>query len=57
MYLNPLTTVTESFRRILIWNVPPDWGPWLFVTVVAGLITLLGYTWFMKTKSGFADVL
>lgn len=57
MYLNPLTTVTESFRRILIWDVPPDWGPWLFVTVVAGLITLLGYTWFMKTKSGFADVL
>jgi len=29
----------------------------LFVTIVTGLLTLLGYTWFMKTKSGFADVL
>jgi lipopolysaccharide transport system permease protein len=57
MYLNPLATVTESFRRILIWNLPPDWGPWLVVTVVAGCLTLLGYTWFMKTKSGFADVI
>ena len=57
MYLNPLTTVTESFRRILIWNMPPDWGPWLIVTIATGLLTLLGYTWFMKTKSGFADVL
>ena len=57
MYLNPLTTVVESFRRTLIWNQPPDWGPWLIVTIVAGLVTLLGYTWFMKTKSGFADVI
>jgi lipopolysaccharide transport system permease protein len=57
MYLNPLTAVTESFRRILIWNLPPDWGPWLFVTVVAACFTLLGYTWFMKTKNGFADVI
>jgi len=57
MYLNPMTTVAESFRHVLVWNRSLDWGPWLVVTIAAGLITLLGYTWFMKTKSGFADVL
>ncbi len=57
MYLNPLTTIVESFRQVLIWNQPPDWGPWLMVTLVSGAMLLLGYTWFMKTKSGFADVI
>lgn len=57
MYLNPLTTIVESFRRTLVWNETLNWGPWLIVTIIAGIATLLGYTWFMKTKSGFADVL
>lgn len=57
MYLNPLTTIVESFRQVLIWNQPLNWGAWLLVTVVAGVLLLLGYTWFMKTKSGFADVI
>jgi lipopolysaccharide transport system permease protein len=56
MYLNPLTTIVEGFRRVLIWNQPLDWIPWLVVTLVSGAMLLLGYTWFMKTKSGFADV-
>jgi lipopolysaccharide transport system permease protein len=57
MYLNPLTTIVESFRRVLIWNQPLDWLPWLTVTLISGAMLLLGYTWFMKTKSGFADVI
>ena len=57
MYLNPLTIIVESFRRVLIWNQPLDWGPWLMVTLVSGAMLLLGYTWFMKTKTGFADVI
>lgn len=57
MYLNPLTSIVENFRRVLIWNQSLDWGPWLGVTGMSSLMLLLGYTWFMKTKSGFADVL
>jgi len=55
--LNPLTEVVESFRRVLIWNETLDWERWLAVTVVSGVILLLGYAWFMKTKVGFADVI
>jgi lipopolysaccharide transport system permease protein len=57
IYLNPLTTIVEGFRRILVWNMPLDWKPWIVVTIASGVMMLLGYTWFMKTKSGFADVL
>jgi lipopolysaccharide transport system permease protein len=57
MYLNPLTSIVESFRQTLIWNQPLNWGPWLIITLISGVITVLGYTWFMKTKGGFADVI
>jgi lipopolysaccharide transport system permease protein len=57
MYLNPLTAIFENFRRVLVWNLPPDWGSWLIGTLIGGMVVLLGYTWFMKTKSGFADVI
>jgi lipopolysaccharide transport system permease protein len=55
--LNPLAEIVESFRRILIWNETFDWERWLAVTAVSGIILLLGYVWFMKTKEGFADVI
>jgi lipopolysaccharide transport system permease protein len=57
MYLNPLATIVESFRRVLIWNQSLEWGSWLLITIISGAVCLLGYTWFMKTKSGFADVI
>jgi lipopolysaccharide transport system permease protein len=57
LYLNPLTTIVESFRRTLVWNLAPDWTAWAVVSGVAGMVFLLGYTWFMKTKTGFADVI
>jgi lipopolysaccharide transport system permease protein len=55
--LNPLAEVVEGFRRVLVWQQPIDWGPWLIVTLASAVLLLLGYGWFMKTKGGFADVL
>jgi lipopolysaccharide transport system permease protein len=55
--LNPLISTVDNFRRVLIWNQMPDWGAWFVTTIISGIIVLLGYTWFMKTKSGFADVI
>lgn len=55
--LNPMAEVVESFRRVLIWNEPLEWERWVVVTLVSGVIFLLGYAWFMKTRAGFADVI
>lgn len=56
-YLNPISFVVEDIRRILIWGQQPNWN-WLFWgTIISCLIAILGFTWFQKTRGGFADVL
>jgi len=54
--LNPLTAAVENFRRLVFRGTLPDWGELAAWTALTGLVTLLGYAWFMKTKRGFADV-
>ena len=55
--LNPLGTIIENFRQVVIWGLPPDWL-WLGVaTLFSGLVMLGGYMWFMKIKRAFADVI
>jgi lipopolysaccharide transport system permease protein len=55
--LNPLATIVDNFRRVVVWGLPPDW-PWLGgVTLVSGLVMMGGYMWFMKIKRAFADVI
>ncbi len=57
MRINPLSSIVENFRRVLLWGMLPSWiglGLWTFATVV---VMILGYAWFMKTKKAFADVI
>jgi lipopolysaccharide transport system permease protein len=57
MRMNPLTIVVENARLTIMQGRPPEWA-WLIASTVLGLVLMqLGYTWFMKTKRGFADVL
>ena len=57
LHANPLTTVLDGFRRVLLWGMPPDWGPWTAVTLASATVALGGHAWFMQTKKGFADVM
>jgi lipopolysaccharide transport system permease protein len=55
--LNPLTLIAEDLRRIMIWNLSPDWH-WYGLSVSFSLGVLLGgYAWFMQSKRAFADVM
>jgi lipopolysaccharide transport system permease protein len=54
---NPLALIVEDFRRVVLWDLPPDWGRLAGSAFVGAVVMLLGYAWFMKTKRGFADVL
>lgn len=56
LLLNPLSAVVENFRRVIIWGQPPDWPWWGVATAVSMLLMVAGYTWFMKLKRAFADV-
>jgi lipopolysaccharide transport system permease protein len=55
--INPLTSILDNFRRVLLWNEYPDWTFWGIWTAVTLLLAVLGYLWFMRTKDGFTDIM
>ncbi len=57
VYLNPLAVIVEQVRRVLIFGQWPDWWGLAGLTVVSLLLAQIGYTWFIRTKKGFADVI
>ena len=54
--LNPLTPILEQSKDLLFWGRIPSPGEWLLAVLAAWAVAWLGYTWFMKTRRGFADV-
>jgi lipopolysaccharide transport system permease protein len=57
MQMNPLTGVIEQVRNVMIWGKGLDWVGWVVSMIASGLIAWLGFSWFQKTRKGFADVL
>jgi len=57
LYFNPLTLIVEQFRSIVIFGRMPDWTALLMYYVVALVVMRLGYSWFLRTRRAFADVL
>ncbi|MDO9482790.1 MAG: ABC transporter permease [Hydrogenophaga sp.] len=57
MFFNPLTPPIEMVREVMYWGDPPNILIWLGGVMVSLLTSLLGFTWFQKTRKGFADVL
>jgi len=57
MRLNPLTSIVENFRRVILWGALPNWAELWMWMLLSGAIMLLGYAWFTKTKKAFADVI
>lgn len=55
--LNPLTFAIETARDVMLWGKPVVWMAWLQQTAAALFIFWIGFTWFQKTRGGFADVL
>ena len=57
LYLNPLTFIIEQARNAMMWGKTPEW-PGLLLTLLISLATAwAGFSWFQKTRKGFADVL
>jgi lipopolysaccharide transport system permease protein len=56
MQINPLTQVIEQTRDVMIWGKGMDWSAWVAYTFLSSLAAWLGFAWFQKTRSGFADV-
>jgi lipopolysaccharide transport system permease protein len=57
LILNPLTYVVETLRATLVRGELPAPGPLAAYFAISLVVFWLGYAWFQKTRSGFADVL
>ncbi len=57
MKLNPLSMIVDSFRNVLLWGEPLNWVEWGIWVVLGFAVVILGYVWFSKTRTGFADVI
>ena len=57
MALNPLATIIEGTRQVLLDGHLPEPEPLLAQFAAALVIAVLGHWWFSLTRRGFADVL
>lgn len=57
IYLNPLTFIIEQARDVLMWGNVPNWSGVAVAYGVSLFVAWLGFSWFQKTRRGFADVL
>ena len=56
-YLNPLTLIIEEGRSVLLYGNMPDLSLLAIYTIISLIFFWLGYSFFQKTRKGFADVL
>ena len=54
---NPLTTVIDHTRAVVLYGTPPVWSQYAWVLAAGIVVMLAGYTFFMRTKNAFADVM
>ncbi|MCV6627388.1 MAG: ABC transporter permease [Cellvibrionaceae bacterium] len=57
MDYNPLTFYIEQFRNVLVLGVEPDLSELGQALFIAVLLFIVGYSFFIRVKKGFADVL
>jgi lipopolysaccharide transport system permease protein len=57
MHINPLTYVVEQSRSLLIWGKFPSLLGLAVSWCAAAVFMCLSFSWFQKTRKGFADVL
>jgi len=57
LMLNPLVVTIDQARNALLWGQPPDWLQYALVLAVNLAALIAGYTFFMRTKRAFADVM
>ncbi len=54
--LNPLAYLIQESRHVLLEGISLQFSKWLWMTGISMACAWLGFTWFQRTRSGFADV-
>lgn len=54
--LNPFAVLLEASKGLLFFGTGPNWFAIIGLTLIAFGVAWSGFSWFMRTKHGFADV-
>ena len=57
MKINPLTPIVENARNVIMWGKLPDFNELFMISIISYFIMIAGFSWFMRTKKAFADVI
>ena len=57
MQINPLTFIIEQAREVMIFGGTIDWSVFFMWLLSSMFLAWAGFSWFQKTRKGFADVL
>lgn len=55
LYLNPMTTIIESYRNIFMYHKLPDIASLGYVVLISTIIFIIGLLIFKKLEKGFAE--
>ena len=55
--LNPMATLIDTYRRIILFNQMPDWPHLGLAALVSVLLTIGAYRYFKRAERVFADVI
>lgn len=54
-YLNPMTAIVNSYRNVILYKLPPDWGAFSYSVVFSATVLVLGLIYFKNRSRFFAD--
>ncbi len=57
MLLNPLAAIVDNARAGMLHGSGPAWVSYCISLAISALVLCCGYTWFARTRKGFADVM
>lgn len=55
--INPVSFMVEQARAVMVFGELPDWFGLSLYFVFSILMLMIGFSWFQKTRKGFADVI
>jgi lipopolysaccharide transport system permease protein len=54
-FINPMAVIIDTYRRTILYNQPPDWPYLTLAVLISVLILVVGYRYFKKAETEFAD--
>ena len=56
-FLNPMAAIIDTYRRVILLNLPPDWAKLGIAALISIFIFIISYHFFKNKEKEFADII